>query len=433
MPDSGHIIRSGPRRRSASTRAAALVTGAVLAGTLSLPASALASQAGRSTAAAAAASAATAGHLWGWGHNDQGQLGDGTLRDHKVPVRVALPAGTLVTSIRTDCGHSVAVTAGGAALAWGFNGDGQLGIGSMVNHRRPVRVHLPKGVKVTAVRAACAFDLALTTTGRVLAWGFGGNGQLGDGSPKLHKAPVFVHLPKNTKVTAISAGGNHSLALTSAGRVLAWGDNSSGQLGDGTTRNRFLPVTVHLPKGTRATSVAGGERHSLAMTSSGLFAWGDNSSSQLGDGTNLDRHTPEHIVVSVPGPSPGRITALAAGCFHSLALTSKGKLLAWGSNLLGQLGDGTTTSRAAPVKVALPAGTKVKSVSAGCTHSLALTTTGHVLAWGNNGHGQLGINSETDSDFPRKVHLAANLRAVAIGSGPDADESFAVTVLQPVA
>ena len=431
MSDVG-IIRSGSRRRSVLTRASAVVTTAVLAGTLSLPASALASPAGRATPAAAAAPAATAGHLWGWGHNDQGQLGDGTLKDHKVPVRVALPAGTLVTSIRTDCGHSVAVTARGAALAWGFNGDGQLGIGSMANHRRPVSVHLPRGVRVTAVRAACAFDIALTTTGRVLAWGFGGNGQLGNGSGKLHRTPVFVHLPKNTKVTAISAGGNHSLALTSAGRVLAWGDNSSGQLGDGTTRNRFLPVTVHLPRGTRATSVAGGEMHSLAMTRSGLFAWGDNTSGQLGDGTNVERHTPEHIAVQVGG-SPGRITALAAGCFHSLALTSKGQVLAWGANLLGQLGDGTKTPKAAPVKVALPPGTKAKSISAGCSHSLALTTTGHVLAWGDNGNGQLGINSETDSDFPRKVHLATNLRAVAIGSGPDADESFVVTVTQPVA
>ncbi|HEY2549142.1 MAG TPA: hypothetical protein VGI64_01045 [Streptosporangiaceae bacterium] len=424
MSESGQQFQSRRHHLIAVTRGAALVAAALLASQLSVQASALASQAARAAHPAA-------GHLWGWGSNDQGQLGDGTIKDHMVPVRTALPAGVRVSSIRTDCSHSVAITAVGGALAWGFNGDGQLGIGTMTNHRKPVRVHLPKGVKVKAVRAACAFDLALTTTGRVLAWGFGGHGQLGDGSPRLHKLPVFVHLPKGTKVTAISAGGNHSLAITAAGHVLAWGDNDAGQLGDGTTKNRFLPVTVHLPKGTRATAVAGGENHSLAMTGKGLFAWGLNSSDQLGDGTNMNRHTPEHIVVHVSGSAPGRITALAAGCFHSLALTSKGKVLAWGSNVLGQLGDGSNTSHAAPVLVMLPAGTKAKSISAGCAHSLALTTTGHVLAWGDNGNGELGINSETDSDVPRKVHLAANLKAIAIGSGSEADESFAIVVPLP--
>ena len=152
----------------------------------------------------------------------------------------------------------------GTALAWGDNNYRQLGDGSTANSSGPARVHLPAGTLVTAVSAGYFHSLAVTSDGRVLAWGANYLGQLGDGSTTGSSGPGWVHLPARTRVTAVSAGGYHSLAVTSDGRVLAWGWNAAGQLGDGSTTNKSGPGWVHLPAGTRVTAVAAGGYHSLA-------------------------------------------------------------------------------------------------------------------------------------------------------------------------
>ncbi|NIL42921.1 permease [Salinispora arenicola] len=153
----------------------------------------------------------------------------------------------------------------------------------------------------------------------VLAWGQNNDGELGDGTTTNRSTPVDVDLPAGTEVTAIAAVGDHSLALTSAGTVLAWGQNVHGQLGDGTTTSNSTPVDVDLPAGTEVTAIAGGDSHSLAVTSAGaVLAWGNNSSGQLGDGTTTDRDTPADVNL----PTGVTITAIAAGDDHSLALTA---------------------------------------------------------------------------------------------------------------
>jgi alpha-tubulin suppressor-like RCC1 family protein len=176
-------------------------------------------------------------------------------------------------------------------------------------------------------------------------------------------------LPAGTTITAIAAGRNYSLALISTGTGLAWGFNGSGQLGNGTTTNSNTPVPVDLPPGTTVTAIAGGFRHSLALTSTGtVLAWGDNEFGQLGNGTNTSTNVP--VAVSLPAGTT--ITAVAAGELHSLALTSTGIVLAWGSNGAGQLGNGTNTSSNVPVAVSLPAGTTITAIAAGTFHSLAI-------------------------------------------------------------
>jgi len=127
------------------------------------------------------------------------------------------------------------------------------------------------------------------------------------------------------------------------------------------------------------------------------------------------------------------VTAVRAGAFHSLALTSDGQVLAWGTNSSGELGNGThgSTSNSHPVSVAVPAGTTVTAITAGSFHSLALTSDGHVLSWGFNGAGELGDGSTTSSDVPVQVTIPGNLKATAVGAGPGATHSMAI-VNQPV-
>ncbi|NIL63779.1 RCC1 domain-containing protein [Salinispora arenicola] len=256
----------------------------------------------------------------------------------------------------------------------------------------------------------------------VLAWGQNNDGELGDGTTTNRSTPVDVDLPAGTEVTAIAAVGDHSLALTSAGTVLAWGQNVRGQLGDGTTTSNSTPVDVDLPAGTEVTAIAGGDDHSLAVTSAGtVLAWGQNDDVELGDGTTTDRDTP----VNVDLPPGTEVTDVAAHGDHSLAVTSAGTVLAWGNNSSGQLGDGTTTSNSTPVDVDLPAGTEVTAIAGGDSHSLAVTSAGTVLAWGNNSSGQLGDGTTTDRDTPADVNLPTGVTITAIAAGDD--HSLALT------
>ncbi|WP_018253409.1 RCC1 domain-containing protein [Salinispora mooreana] len=349
-----------------------------------------------------------------WGANGSGQLGDGTTTSSSTPVVVDLPVGITITALAGGGLHSLALTSVGTVLAWGANGSGQLGDGTTTSSSTPVVVDLPVGITITAIAAGNSHSLALTSAGTVLAWGFNDFGQLGDGTTTSSSTPVVVDLPVGTTITALAGGGFHSLALTSVGTVLAWGANGSGQLGDGTTISSSTPVVVDVPVGTTITALAGGRFHSLAVTSVGtVLAWGLNDLGQLGDGTITNSSTP----VAVDLPAGTTITAVAAGNRHSLGLTSAGTGLAWGLNALGQLGDGTTTSSSTPVAVDLPAGTTITAIAAGAAHSLALTSTGTVLAWGANDSGQLGDGTTTSSSTPVAVDLPAGSTITAVAGG----------------
>ena len=218
----------------------------------------------------------------GWGINDDFALGNGSLdSDSLTPVKVKLPKGITVTSVRSGCDDSVALTKTGL-LAWGANTYGQLGDATRKDRKTPVHVKLPKNTTVTAVRAGCDDTIALTKTGTVLAWGRDDHDQLGNGGTKNSGHQAGVKLPKGTSVKSISAGCQHNLAVTSSGKVYAWGENAVGQLGDGTKKNRKNPILVKLPSGTVATGVSAGCYFSFALTNNGLFGWGNNTYGQLG-------------------------------------------------------------------------------------------------------------------------------------------------------
>ncbi|MEV4259647.1 hypothetical protein AB0J52_41355, partial [Spirillospora sp. NPDC049652] len=353
----------------------------------------------------------------GTGSNESGSLGDGTTTERDAPVRTRLPSGVALTQESGGDSHTLGLASDGRVLAWGRNASGQLGDGSTARRATPVFVHLPHGLTVTQVAAGFDHSLAVTSDGRVLAWGRNVNGQLGDGSTTRRTTPVFVRLPRGVTVTRVAAGNYHSLALTSDGRVLAWGDNMLGELGDGSRANQAAPVFVHLPDGVAASGVAASPgAQSFAVTSKGrLLAWGHNDIGQLGDGTTADRRTPVFAAL----PTEDTITQVAAGYDHSLALTSDGRVLVWGANKSGQLGPGRGSIQKEPIQADLPIGATITQIAVGSAHSLALTSDGRVLVWGANFYGQIGDGAVTTRPSPALMPLpreAGPATAVAANS-----------------
>jgi len=219
-------------------------------------------------------------------------------------------------------------------------------------------------------------SLTLKIDGTVWAWGVNSVGQLGNGTTTSSNTPVQVS--GLTVVAAIAAGGNHSLALKNDGTVWTWGHNVFGQLGNGTTTSSNTPVQVL----TGAKAIAAGYNHSLALKDDGtVWAWGYNLYGQLGDGTTTTNSITPVQVLNITGAK-----AIAAGGNHSLALKDDGTVWAWGYNLYGQLGDGLNSNRTTPVQVL----TGANAIAAGFSHSLALKDDGTVWAWGANNTGQLG-------------------------------------------
>ncbi|WP_154017830.1 PKD-like domain-containing protein [Candidatus Protochlamydia phocaeensis] len=361
------------------------------------------------------------GTIWAWGANSSGQLGNGTNSPSNVPVQVG--GGTpFLNAIAIACGsnHSLALRSDGTVWSWGANNSGQLGNGTNTNSTLPLQVG--GGTPLTDVIAIAGGDihsLALRTDGMVWAWGGNASGQLGDGTNAESDVPVLVGggTPFINAI-AIAAGTNHSLALRGDGIVWAWGDNSLGALGNGTTTSSNLPVqTVNLLGSEEIKAIASGSSHSLALKSDGtVWAWGLNAFGELGNGTNTDSSVP----VQVGGGTPlTDIIAIVARRDHSLALRSDGTVWAWGSNADGQLGDGTNTDSNIPVQVGggTPL-TDIIAIAAGYSHSLALRSDGTVWAWGSNVNGQLGDGTNTDSNIPVQVGGGTPLTNVsAIGAG----------------
>jgi alpha-tubulin suppressor-like RCC1 family protein len=348
-----------------------------------------------------------AGGVKCWGYNYFGQLGDGTTTDRPTPVSVSwLTSG--VTAIATEASHTCALTSAGGVKCWGYNYYGQLGDGTTTSRSTPGDVSGLTG-GVTAIAAGGDHTCALISTGRVKCWGSNGVGQLGDGTTTDRLTPVDVS-GLTSGVTAIAAGESHTCALTNAGGVKCWGYNGSGQLGDGTPTNRLTPIGVSgLTSGV--TAIAAGGWHTCALTSGGgVKCWGDNYSGQLGDGTTSSRLTP----ADVSGLTSG-VTAIAAGEEYTCALTGAGGVRCWGYNSYGQLGDGTTTDRPTPVNVSgLTNG--VTAIAAGDAHTCALTSVGGVKCWGSNYYGQLGDGTTINRPTPVDVSgLASGVTAIAAG------------------
>jgi uncharacterized repeat protein (TIGR02543 family) len=240
----------------------------------------------------------------------------------------------------------------------------------------------------------------------------------------------IVPLNKGDKISQISLGQNYSALITLSGRLFVWGNNSFGNLGDGTTTNRNSPIEITqnfgLQNKERITHIFLGRSHSAALTSLGrVFTWGYNLYGQLGDDTNTNRSMPVDITNNFDFQQDEKIIQMSLEYFHSIALTTSGRVFTWGYNGFGQLGDDTLLSKRLPVEITqrfnLSGSEKVLQVSLGYNHSAALTTTGRVFTWGSNIYGQLGdgtgINKYVPTDVTNEFILPLNVKIIEIASG----------------
>ena len=393
------------------------------------------------------------GNAYAWGDNRYGQLGDGTRTTTRTtPVMVKkpdrntypdVPADFTYVQVSTAYDHSLAVGSDGNAYTWG-------------NYQTtPVMVSKPEGVPAdfTYVQVSAGYDysLALGSDGNAYAWGDNRYGQLGDGTTINRYAPVKVGKPADFTYVQVSAGTYHSLAVGSDGNVYAWGNSQTTPVMVKKPDRNTYP---DMPADFTYVQVSTGLWHSLALGSDGnAYAWGDNRYGQLGDGTTSQRYTP--VRVRTPDrntypdlPRDFTYVQVSAGSVHSLALGSDGYAYAWGWNFEGELGNNSSSNSSVPVRARdstkpndTSKGLQAVQIGAGAYHSLAVGSDGYTYAWGWNCTGQLGNGSRDGSyhDYPVPAPVVFNLMPVITGvrfdqtavSGLTRGDGSSVTVLTP--
>jgi len=352
------------------------------------------------------------GNVWTWGRNNYYQLGDGTTSTRNTPTLISDGirfGGKKIVAIEAGYYYSIAIDEDGNVWTWGRNNYYQLGDGTTSTRNTPTLISDGirfGGKKITAISVVStgSSNLALDEDGKLWAWGYNSEGQLGDGTTSTRNTPTLISNGVRfggKKLIAISLGRDHGLAVDEDGSGWSWGSNYSGGLGDGTTIDKYTPILISDERfgGKKLIAVEAGNEYSLAIDEKyGVWAWGENYGGQLGTGTLGSRDTPVNIIRPYLF-----ITEISCGAGHSLALDEEGDIWAWGYNSEGQLGDGTTTDRDGPVLISGGVrfgGKKIVTVNAGIQHSFAIDEEGKVWAWGYNDYGQLGDGTIVQKSMP---------------------------------
>lgn len=359
-----------------------------------------------------------------FGNGDCGRLGHSAadFLGEEVPRVVRALLGCPVRTAAAGGAHTAALDDAGAVYTWGLNDRGQLGLGhdrQEADVGAPQEVALPE--RAVAVAAGYFHTLCLGESGAVWAFGCNGKGQLGLGKEVvLAREPRLVAALQDTKVVALAAGMEHSLALTAGGEVYSWGASTHGRLGHGAPASlrlfgsgvEFKPRLVRALEALRIMQISAGQMHSAAVSAEGdAFLWGYGKFNQLGLGEAEDAEMP----AALP-PLRGATAGLACGFQHTLAVTRTGDVLAWGANQNGVLGLGHEKDQRSKRPSKVP-GLKAEQVAAGWKHSAAITSGGRLYTWGWGGSqgtalsfegrtgtgGQLGHGNDFDYWSPHHV------------------------------
>ena len=332
--------------------------------------------------------------VWTWGDNERGQLGDGTTLMRSTPVQVP---NLSADGVGAGVSHSVALKTDGSIVAWGSNDFGQLGSTiSTTNVLSPTPLVPLIGTTLpvfSAIAVGANHTLALTVDGKVLAWGANTDGQIGL-NPSL---TAYSPIPQDMRlsgVKAIAAGGNYSLALMADDTVRAWGRN-----GD-TDSSSFNPASIS-GLGGGVMAIAAGSGHALALKQGKVLAWGNNWAGQLGNGGTTASPSP------VDASTLTDVSSIGAGNSFSLAVQG-GVVYAWGHNPAGQIGPETIRQQLTPTPVKIDSSTtsqNIKALAAGGNHVVAMKFDGTLWAWGDNGRGQLGDGKLTFRQEPVTISV----------------------------
>jgi alpha-tubulin suppressor-like RCC1 family protein len=276
-------------------------------------------------------STSATGHCWG--ENNNYALGTGQLEHSVAPTTLAITAG--VADITAGNGHGCVVTMQSNALCWGDATYGEVGSGPLPDGYSPVPVTVTGGLTFSRLSAGENHTCGITPGGPAYCWGDNWVGVLGDSAVGTEEdSPVRV--AGGRIFSQIDAGRHHTCALTSDGTGYCWGWGDQGQLGDGTANSRHAPVAI--TGGHRFTAISAGGEHTCGLTSGGApFCWGRNQLGQLGTGNSTPSHT--------PAPVSGGLTflSISAGAHHTCGVASSGIVYCWGNNQAGALGEPATT------------------------------------------------------------------------------------------
>lgn len=257
----------------------------------------------------------------------------------------------------------------------------------------------------TAIKAGNDYTIAIKTNGTLVGWGKNSDGQLGDGSTVNKNLPVLIGTSSNW--AKISVGYNHTLAIKTDGTLWGWGNNAYGKIG--VVSSGFVIVPTQIGTANNWDIISAGTNHSTAIKTDGtLWTWGRNFSGQLGDGTNVNKSSPTQIGTATNWKS------IAAANEHTLAGRTGNALWAWGDNSQGQLGDGTTIAKNFPIEIGAGQNTWLK-IFAGSVSSMAIKTNGTLWTWGNGARGMLGSGAQQNVLIPTQIGTATNWASVSMG------------------
>ncbi|XP_020773412.1 probable E3 ubiquitin-protein ligase HERC3 [Boleophthalmus pectinirostris] len=339
-----------------------------------------------------------------WGNARDGQLGNGVEKNPVYePKSCSVFSGRGLKEIACGGEHSVFLLQDGSVYTCGSNSCGQLG------HDKPGTSPELVGAldtqKITNICCGRAHSLAVSEQGQVFAWGAGDGGQLGLGTTETTvRIPRLVKRLCDHRISQVTCGNQHCIALSRDGQLFTWGQNTSGQLGLGKGEpSKLLPQPLKSLAGIPLAQITAGGDHSFALSlSGGVFGWGKNRAGQLGLNDKQDRAVPCHIKFL----RSQKVVYISCGEEHTAALTKDGGLFTFGDGSWGQLGHGSTNNELQPRRVLELMGTEVSQIACGRYHTLAFVpSSGLVYAFGCNNFGQLGTGMWGNSKSPCSVRI----------------------------
>ncbi len=327
------------------------------------------------------------GNLIGWGINNNGQLADQTVLDKLTPT--IIKEGTKFKNISAGGLFSLALDEEEKLWATGSNGVGQLGDGTNINKSSLVQITNSDNTKFTKISAGLTHSLAIDENGTLWAWGHNSKGELGNGTTTNSNTPIKIM--EGTKFIEISAGNESSFAIDETGKLYAWGSNENGKLALGNEENKLVPTLVESDIVFKKVETSTGENYTLALDELGnLYTWGINTYGQLGNGSFESKNVPTKI-------QEGKtFKEIDVGYNTSFAIDEQNNLWSFGANGNGELGDGSQTLTNIPKQVL----TNVISIGASWNHTVSITQDGSVNAWGSNENGELGTGNVNNSLVP---------------------------------